>query len=64
MIGKYSVTVPILKLSTENIDQCSEIRKGRSDPIFSSFYIHAAGQVLTQVEHFPWFLEYTISINK
>ena len=47
MIGKYSVTVPILKLLTKNLEQCSEIRKGRSDPIFPRSYIDAASQGLT-----------------
>ena len=37
MTGKYSVTVPILKLSTENLEQCSEIRKGRIDRIIPGY---------------------------
>ena len=47
IIGKYSVTVPILKLLTKNLEQCSELRKGRSDPIFPRSYIDAASQGLT-----------------
>ena len=47
MTGKYSVTVPILKLSTKNLEQCSEIRKRRCDPIFPRSYNHAGSQGLT-----------------
>ena len=56
MIGKYSVTIPILKLLTKNLEQCSELRKGRSDPIFPRSYIDAVNQGLTSLENVPGFL--------
>ena len=39
MIGRYSVTVPILKLSTEKLEKYSEIHKGRSDPIIPGYIL-------------------------
>ena len=39
MTGKYSVTVPILKLSTEILEQCSEIRKVRIDPVIPGYIL-------------------------